>query len=353
MEDRRRLGETAAAAGLGPGSLVAADGGEVVVLRDGGRVIGLFPGRSGPNLLWTNPALESAASARRLYAQDSWANVGGDRTWLAPEIEFFFPRYPDTSAYVQPRAFDPGAYREEASEPGCLRLVNEASVTAHRAGVEIPLRMTKTVRAAANPLRDAGIPDVAYAGYALHVAVEIVAAACLPPHVGIWNLLQLPAGGELFIPTYERCVPTLFFGDIPAGHLRVRERSIAYRMAAVGEQKISVPAVATTGRMAYLWHEGRTSMLVVRSFHPDPSGAYVDAWHERPDETGFAVQACAINSGWGSFSEVEYHAPAIGGPTGLRRCNDVSQVWGFSGPRDAIARVLRALVGEAGDDAGA
>jgi hypothetical protein len=105
--------------------------------------------------------------------------------------------------------------------------------------------------------------------------------------------------------------------------------------------------------MAYLWHEGRTSMLVVRSFHPDPSGAYVDAWHERPDETGFAVQACAINSGWGSFSEVEYHAPAIGGPTGLRRCNDVSQVWGFSGPRDAIARVLRALVGEAGDDAGA
>ena len=43
----------------------------------------------------------------------------------------------------------------------------------------------------------------------------------------------------------------------------------------------------------------------------------------------------------------------FGGPTGLCRCDDVSQVWCFSGPRDAIARVLRALVGEAGDDAGA
>ena len=34
------------------------------------------------------------ATAAEFYAGDQWQNSGGDRTWLAPEVDFFFPNYP-------------------------------------------------------------------------------------------------------------------------------------------------------------------------------------------------------------------------------------------------------------------
>ena len=43
-----------------------------------------------------------------------------------------------------------------------------------------------------------------------------------------------------------------------------------------------------------------------------------------------------------------HHAPAIGGDTGLRQHRDVSQVWGFSGPRDAIEAITESLCGARG-----
>lgn len=334
---------------LKPRSLEAADGGRVVVLQEGGRVIGLFPGGSRDNLLWTHPAIASASTSRRLCRSDSWSNLGGDRTWLSPELEFFFPRYPDTSAYAPPRSLDPGAYRMEARERGAISLTNTASVMAYRAGRRIPLRITKNVRLAANPLGPTVPRGVDYAGYSLEVTLDVSARARAVPLVAIWNLLQLPHGGELFIPTYQPCEPTRFFGTIPPGDLRVSRRSVTYRMTAPGEQKISVPALATTGRMAYLRHDRRTAMLVVRGFQPDPSGVYADAPWKRPEETGFALQACNVNSALGTFSEMEHHAPAIGGDTGLRRRRDVSHAWGFRGPRAAIEEIMQALCGLSGE----
>ncbi len=328
-----------------PRSLEAADGGRVVVLQEGGRVIGLFPGGSQENLLWTHPALASTDATRRLCRSESWSNLGGDRTWLSPELEFFFPRYPDTSVYAPPRTLDPGDYRMRDHGPAAISLTNTASVMAYRADRKIPLRIVKTVRQAANPLGPSMPRGVDYAGYSLEVAIDAPARARAIPLVAIWNLLQLPHGGELFMPTYATCRPTRFFGIIQPGDIRVSDRCVSYRMTAAGEQKISVPALATTGRMAYLRNEGRTASLVVRSFQPDPSGIYADAPVDRPNETGFAVQACNVNSTLGAFSEMEHHAAAIGGDTGLRKRRDVSQVWGFRGPRAAIGDVMRVLCG--------
>ena len=55
----------------------------------------MFAPESEENFLWTNSALNSAESARAYYASDDWQNSGGDRTWLAPELDFFFPKFPD------------------------------------------------------------------------------------------------------------------------------------------------------------------------------------------------------------------------------------------------------------------
>jgi hypothetical protein len=54
----------------------------------------LFSQDSESNFYWVNPALSTLASARELFAGAGWQNTGGDRTWLSPEIDLFFPAIP-------------------------------------------------------------------------------------------------------------------------------------------------------------------------------------------------------------------------------------------------------------------
>lgn len=326
-----------------------ADNQAVVVLPYGGRVLGLYPSRSGRNFLWQNPALSSAESAAELYASARWHNSGGDRTWLAPELDFFFPALPDVTVYVQPKLLDAGHFQAEANDTE-ITLRTEFSLRSHRIDAELLLRLSKTVRLLSNPLllhqERERIRSIEFAGYSLATCLELRD----PPHpqawVSIWNLLQMPGGGELFAPTYHRSEPTIFFGDIPAGHLRTDDRLIRFRMEAPGEQKISIAALATTGRLGYVYNdEGQTS-LIVREFAVNPSGAYRDVWFTHPDRAGFAVQACNINTNsLGCFAEMEYHAPAIGGDSGLTRSDDVSYVWAYRGERGKVAHAAKLLLG--------
>ena len=338
------------AVGKEPTVLDNPDGSTVVVLPYGGRILGLFAPGSEENVLWTDTRLESAETLKDWYAEDVWHNSGGDRTWLAPEVDFFFPNYPDTAKYYQQRPLDVGPYQITKRVGGRVTLENELKMKNYRAKKEYELRITKTVGPAANPFRRSGVAmpsGVKYAGYTLTCTLDILGSSAKPGYVGLWNLLQMPNGGEMLIPTYGRSEPTVFFGEIPSGDVTVEDRMVRYKMNADDAQKISVRALACTGRVGYLYNRGDGSVLVVRSFDVNPSGAYVDVWSTNLDDNGYAFQACNINlEELGSFSELEYHAPAIGADTGLTHSRDTSSVWAFRGPRakvEAIGRTLLAL----------
>ena len=83
---------------------------------------------------------------------------------------------------------------------------------------------------------------------------------------------------------------------------------------------------------------------MVRNFSVNPSGEYVDVPWANPNYPGFAIEACNVNGHWGTFSELEYHVPAIGGLTGERACEDASQVWAFRGRKEDILEVARTLI---------
>jgi hypothetical protein len=87
----------------------------LLVLERGGRVFGPFFGAEG-GLLWTNCAWGDAGAFHGLLAGGEW-NVGGDRVWIAPEIQFHVRDRsdPDRSMRI-PRATDPGAYRLHESD---------------------------------------------------------------------------------------------------------------------------------------------------------------------------------------------------------------------------------------------
>jgi hypothetical protein len=323
------------------------DGTRVLLLPYGGRVLGLYSPQSEENFYWTNTALESVASARAFYAQDQWHNSGGDRTWLAPEVDLFFPKFPSLKVYYQQRSLDPGNYRLLKSGDSFL-LTNRFEVTLSRLKQSVSLQITKRFGPAPNPLRyERGLDlrGVQYAGYTQLTSLELLGASRkLKAAVGLWNLVQMPHGGDLLIPTYSRTEPLRVFGSIPDKDLIISDHLIRYRMRQAGEHKISIRAVATCGRAGYLCRNGRHATLIIRNFAVNPSGEYVDAPWKDTAYLGFSTQACNVNSGLGRFSELEYHIPAIGHRTGSVRCDDQAQVWAFRGASSRIRGITRMLL---------
>ncbi|HEX4424784.1 MAG TPA: DUF6786 family protein [Terriglobales bacterium] len=329
------------------------DGTRILILPYGGRILGMFAPGSDENFLWTNSALDSVASARSYYASDDWQNSGGDRTWLAPEVDFFFPKFPniDISGYWQPRSLDPGNYELTKTDQG-VRLRNRLAVEGFRSKKRAELEITKSVASAPNPLRNdksLGKLSIEYAGHTLITSLKVLnPTPSDSPLVGLWSLTQMPHQGELFIPTYSKSKPRIYFGleNTPADELTVTDRMVRFKMRAPGEHKIGVYAAATTGRIGYMHGSGNRHVLIVRNFCVNPSGEYADIPWTEPEDRGYSTQACSVNSKWGMFSEMEYHVPGIGGDTGLNHIDDRSQLWAFRGAREDIVKIARSLLSD-------
>ena len=327
------------------------DGTRVLILPYGGRILGVFAPGSEENFLWTNSVLNSVESARAYYASDDWQNSGGDRTWLAPELDFFFPKFPDIdiAGYWQPRGLDPGNYALTKTDQE-VKLTNRLSIDAFRSRKRVELEITKSIAAAPNPLRydaQARSGAVEYAGHTLLTSLKILNAdPDAVPLVGLWSLTQMPHQGELFVPTYSKTEPRVYFGlvDTPADEVAVNDRLVRFKMRAAGEHKIGIRAAVTTGRIGYIYPTENRHALIVRNFFVNPSGEYADVPWTEPEDRGYSTQACSVNSRWGMFSEMEYHVPAIGGSTGLRHVEDRSQLWAFRGSREDIIKIARALL---------
>lgn len=313
--------------------------------------MGLYTPSDDENFYWTNAALESAASAIKFYACKDWHNSGGDRTWLAPEVDFFFPNYPKRDAYLQQRSLDPGQYRIRQLGDG-FELKNLMRVLPSRLKKEIKLKSTKRFASAANPLRhERGLAfgGLEYAGYSQYTSLELVGSSrSARTQVGLWNLVQMPHGGDLLIPTFSKTEPHHIFstiGAIPKQDLAITDHLIKYRMRQNGEHKISIRAATACGRVGYCYRSGKKWSLIIRNFVLNPSGEYVDGPWNEPDYLGFAIQACNVKSGLGAFSELEYHIPAIGRRTGRIRCDDEAQIWAFRGCKQQILEARKLLLG--------
>jgi hypothetical protein len=342
-----RLLEILAEVGKSATRWTSTDGSVVVVLPYGGRILGLFPPTSEENFFWTHPALKSTESALSFYASSDWHNSGGDRTWLGPEVDLFFPNFPNLDPYFQPREFDPGYYGLTTID-GSVILKNSFSSTLSRSKAAVELELTKRLTPALNPLRNIHLGEeslIEYAGYTLDTSLAITGSDQNAGPVGLWSLLQLPHGGDLLIPTLSKSKVTLYMGHVDESDLSIEDNLVRYKMRAQGEHKLGLPSTSLIGRAGYL-HVASNGIasLVIRNFSVNPSGAYVDTPWARLDDPGAAIEACNINSSLGAFSELEYHSPAIGGRTGMQRCQDSSQVWAFRGPRELISAVARVLI---------
>jgi hypothetical protein len=337
--------ETLAAVGKPTETWESTDGTRALVLPYGGRILGLFAPGDDENFFWTHTALGNATTAREFYDGKQWHNSGGERTWLAPEVDFFFPEFPDLKTYFQQRELDPGRY-EVSKKNGVFSWTNRAELMLSRNKRKVDIEITKSLAPAPNPLRYDREPadsTVKYAGYTLHATLQLRGSGPAP-QVGLWHLAQMPHGGDMLVPTFFRSQPKIYMGTISSADLIVDDHLVRYKMRATGEHKLGIRAAAVTGRAGYLYKSGSETSLVVRNFSVNPSGEYIDVPWVETDNFGFAFQACNVNSGLGAFSELEYHVPAAGPSDGQSRSEDQSQMWAFRGPDQAVRSIAQRLL---------
>ena len=326
-------------------------GTRLIILPGNGRLLGLYPADDDANFLWTHPALATAATSASLFAAAGWPNPGGDRTWLAPEIDLFISDLARPGeTYAVPPALDPGNWVLTTATAGEVSLSNATRLRLHRSGCEVGLRLGRSFRPAANPLLGTAADAAAlrYAGYTLITTLEVEPQADGAARLGIWNLLQLPQPGEMLIPTRGAGGPQTAFGTPSPADLTVEPGLVRWHMAGSGEDvKIALKAQLLTGRAGHLRQTGEpgTWDLVVRQFAVDPAGDYVDALWDHPQDSGWVFQACCVSAGKEHFNELEYHAPAARASAGSNLSRDESQVWAFRGPGAAVAGAAQHLLG--------
>ncbi|MHC4445841.1 MAG: DUF6786 family protein [Planctomycetota bacterium] len=324
------------------------DGTRLLLLPYGARILGLYSSDSDENFYWTNSDLEQTDSAKTLFECEGWQNTGGDRTWLTPELDIFFPDYPKAQQHWEPPELDASEYSIIKQDDN-ITMTKLMTLYFARPDRDVELELTKKIEPAPHPLRYEGDIDPAgteYAGYSQRTTLELCGdSANNPVPVGIWNLIQLPHGGELLVPTYAKTKPRILFGDIPPQHLICLDRSVRFKVDFPGEHKIAIRAAATTGRAGYIYPSQDRWSLVVRNFTVNPSGEYIDVPKDDPEDFGYSVHAVNVKSALGDFCELEYHAPAIGHDPQRIHTEDISQVWAFRGPEDNIRAIAHRLLG--------
>ena len=323
------------------------NGMRALLTQRGARVLGLFPDPEAENLFWTNAALNSASDFRAFADAGGW-NLGGERCWISPEIQF---NTSDREAFfdtlsVDP-AMDPGAYSLAADADGA-RLEQTLTLTAHNlASGEKSLRVTRTIRPVANPLPDSALGGALYAGYEQTATLTELDDA--PILSAIWNLIQLNAGGKLLIPVYGEVESALYFGSAPDEAYQARDGHLRINITGKRQFKVGYAARCITGRMGYLNRlpDGR-EYLLVRLFFNNPSNPYPDEPPDQPGVNGHAVHVYNDGGEFGgdvSFGEMECSGQTIGAQTGKTSATDTFVLWAYVGEPAAIRRITTLLLG--------
>jgi hypothetical protein len=317
-------------------------GGTLLVMPFGGRVIGIFPdGKT--NVAWVHEKLEAGASLEGEVHGGGWLNLGGDRTWISPEIDTHIkdPENIIGSGYEVPKSVDPGDFRVVRSDTAAVRMENEMSVHFARAKRTVEMHFEKEIVHIGKAPID--VPaGVHFTGYKLKT--ELSAKSTIGEEVkpGIWNILQTPGDVQIIIPVKEGKPPRKLIGD---PEYVVDGNTIRCDVKTKASYKFAVHADNSRGMTFFLNSQADPASLVVRRFAVVAPERYGDVPVDDLNAVGFMHQVYVDDGGLGGFGEVEYHAPYLSSANEYR-VEDSCDTWAFLGKRESIEAMFQKLLSE-------
>lgn len=333
-----------------PCTVLALQGGtSIIVSQRGGRVFGPFLSPESESILWLNQAFSSAASLAGFLASGDW-NLGGERIWIAPEIQYNVRDRADFWGSLRvPDQMDPGEHRLDQPEPGQCRLRQSLLLEAHNlASGTKQLYLERVIRPVEDPLRYLSdyrelAEGVVFAGYEQVVTLTEERLDAIMSET--WNLLQLRPEGLLLIPASPGIEWTDYFAPVDEGHQSVHPHHVCVRITGKRQFKVGYKAAHLTGRLGYYSHlaDGR-AYLLVRNFYNDPSAPYVEEPPHLPGCRGDSVHVYNDSGMFGSFGELECQGQPIGGTTGRSSSTDQFALWLYAGSDDRIRQIALHLL---------
>lgn len=325
------------------------NGVSLVVTQRGGRVFGPFLAPDAASLYWTNPALASARTLESFVQAGEW-NLGGERFWIAPEIQYNVRDRGDFWGTIAvPPAMDPGSYTL-AAQPGgvCLQVAMTLRANTAPPG-DKALTLERSIAPVADPLRalrnHADLLDgVTYAGYMQRATLRDTAPDAIMSEA--WNLIQLNPGGQLIIPASPALQTTRYFNTVPAEARTVTDGAVRLRITGDVKYKVGYKAAHVTGRIGYFHApDDGPAYLLVRSFPNNPSTVYIEEPPDDPGDTGDSIHVYNDDGATGGFGEMECHGQTIGGETGQSAQTDTFLLWMYAGPADRLRTIAVHLLG--------
>ena len=325
------------------------DGFFALITTHGGRVFGPFSAPEAPSQLWINPAFQDAGQFRRLLESGGW-NLGGERNWVAPEIQYITLDRSKPDQVAVPPEMDPGQFHltpwGAIGWKLCQRLTLEARNVAEG---RKPLKVETHLRPVANPLRRLRtlptlMEGVRYAGYEQATTLT----DCQPDTImsELWNLVQLNPDGELLVASttgFE--IADYATQPIQPGYYRHDGRLLHFQITGDSMYKIGLQSACFSGRAAYLSPgDGRTAALIVRNFFNNPSSIYIEEPAWSPGRWGDSLHVYNDGGRWGGFGELEVHGQTVGGQSGNTFSRDAMQLWFFWGRVEQLARIANFLL---------
>jgi hypothetical protein len=324
----------------------------LVVTKFGGRIFA-FPREGEDGLFWINPAFADSKQFAAFASRREW-NIGGDRVWIGPEIQFITQAWaerPGEAPHRIPWQMDPGDFTlnaldgDERETPIC-RLEQKVDLKAHTVAEGLArIQLERVIQPASDPLAGAGLASgVFLGGYEQRIRMLALDSGTAPAEW--WSVTNLHPAGDIYFAATPDVRVTDFIQSAPP-ELRLQGPGyVGGRITGDCGYKLGFSMPHLLGRYAYLAkHDDGTAHLFVRAFTSSPEGRYLEQAAHRPGYTGAAAFVYNDGGGLGGFGEFECMGAAIGGENQPRFCEDRLTLWVYAGTRTELAPVMRALLG--------
>jgi hypothetical protein len=344
-------------AGVNFAELSLAGSATLLVTEHWGKAFGPFDDESDPGTLWISDRAADLGYLNVMVEESGWC-IGGDRLWLAPEVQFNIvdrDGWDQEGAYVLPGSIDPGYYRLSVGEGGCITLEQTIGAKLYNlASGKKRVNLRRRFYTSRDPLSHRAtyreVSDkVRYTGYSEEVTVEDLSGG--EAAVEAWNLLQVRPGGLAVLPLIGGGEYQDYYEPVDSEHLKITNGTALLKLTGKRKYKVGWKSAGVCGRIGYyrLLESGELR-LIVRHFFTNPSSVYVDEPARKRSSTtsdaiGDSVQFYNDGGSLGGFGEIEVHGQSVGPHRARRSVVDYLEFWQYTGSADHIRRIGEMLLG--------
>ncbi len=208
--------------------LLESDFARLLIVLNGGRVLAVSLGLE--NLLWVHP------KPQQCVMSDDW-NLGGIRTWISPERDYFYKNPADFDQWFCPMGIDPIYYKVVSKEKTSITLIADIEAKNNPTSEIFKGILTKRIDLISTNETD----NNREAKIRIHDILQIHSNHT---PVAIWSILQVPTNeaqeSKVRLPINVANAIS-YFDPIPEDYFIYNENSIDFILDGEKELKLGIP----------------------------------------------------------------------------------------------------------------